>query len=266
MHDVFYFTDVHGCYDLYRAAMDYCLEQDPECTIVYGGDACDRGPDGYKIMKELLDNPQVIYLKGNHEDMFVSAARFILNDYKDALEKKVIEKYLYMCYTKDFYSAEVQLSLYNGGLATLRDWMLDGMPNDFVSKIHKLPITFTYENIDFCHAGGRYETFKRVQEDEYNNDFVDLDDMNELLWDRSFFGIGWAPNRTCIFGHTPANHLPARYYGQDKSLANIYPCSYVGLVNEKMTGKKIDMDTETFNTNKLFVINCLTEMIKNIIV
>ena len=39
MHDVFYFTDVHGCYDLYRAAMNYCLEQDPECTIIYGGDA-----------------------------------------------------------------------------------------------------------------------------------------------------------------------------------------------------------------------------------
>ena len=97
MHDIFYFTDVHGCYDLYRAAIDYCFKQDPECMIVYGGDACDRGTSGYQIMKELLDNPRVVYLKGNHEDLFVRAAQFIARDYDGAINSDEIWNYLYNC-------------------------------------------------------------------------------------------------------------------------------------------------------------------------
>ena len=81
MHDIFFFTDIHGMYDLYRAIMDFCNEQDSEATIIFGGDACDRGRDGYKIMKELLANPRVVYLKGNHEDLFVKAAYEIKDEF-----------------------------------------------------------------------------------------------------------------------------------------------------------------------------------------
>ena len=70
MHDIFTFGDIHGMYDLYKAIMDYCNEQDPEATIVFLGDACDRGKDGYRIMKDLLNHSNVVYLKGNHEDMY----------------------------------------------------------------------------------------------------------------------------------------------------------------------------------------------------
>lgn len=226
--------------------------------IIYGGDACDRGPDGYKIMKELLANPQVIYLKGNHENMFVAAARFILNDYHGPLEKTAIENYLYSCYVKDFYSYEVKLSMYNGGLATLRDWMLDGMPNDFVSRIDKLPLTFSTDTIDFCHAGTIPKIFNRVAEDEYNGDIPDKEDAELLLWDRNMLGFGWAPNRICVYGHTPTPHLPAKYCGKDKSLSRAHPCKYVGNLNETLTGAKIAMDVGTANTNKLYVLNCLT--------
>ena len=78
MHDVFYFTDVHGQYELYKAAMDYCLIRDPEATIIFGGDAADRGKNGYQIIKELINNPYVIYLKGNHEEIFTNSAREII--------------------------------------------------------------------------------------------------------------------------------------------------------------------------------------------
>ena len=136
MHDIFYFTDVHGCYDLYRAAMD----------------ACDRGEDGYRIMKELLDNPQVIYLMGNHEDMFVNAAISIKQNYKSILKEENITRYLHECFDPDSEQAYVRLALNNGGFTTLKDWMLDGMPTNIIANLINLPVTFTYENIDFCHA------------------------------------------------------------------------------------------------------------------
>lgn len=266
MHDTFYFTDVHGYYDLYKAAMNYCMAQDPECCIIYGGDACDRGPDGYRIMKELLNNPQVLYLKGNHEDMFVKAAHFILQDeFTAPLTEDEIQGYLYFLYDKDDSATPVQLSMYNGGFETLRAWMMNGMPNNFVNKIAKLPLTFSMNGLDFCHAGGKYNTFLAVSIDEYEDNIPDMDDEEILLWDRNYLSMGWMPERICIYGHTPVYHLPAKYYGQDKSKANAHPCLYSGFLDNKWTGQKLDMDVGTYNTGKLYVLNCLTMKAKGFI-
>lgn len=251
MHDIFYFTDVHGYYDLYRAAIDYCNEQDPEAMIIYGGDACDRGPDGYKIMRELLENPQVCYLKGNHEDIFVHAARFIIA-HKNEID---INEYLY---NPMIDSHDIRLSLINGGRQTLVDWIANGMPNDFVNKIDKLPITFSTDTYDFCHAGTIPRIFNRVAQDEYEGEIPDKEDTEILLWDRNMIGFGWIPNRTCIFGHTPTYYFPSKYYGIDKSKISAHPCKYLGNLDEKLTGEKIAMDVGTANNGKLYVLNCLT--------
>ena len=258
MHDIFYFTDVHGMYDLYKAAIDYCKEQDPEAMIIFGGDACDRGPDGYKIMKELLDNPKVLYLKGNHEDMFVQAAYAIAHEYKGALDYDNIFGYLYDQEIRDYGNPYVQSCIYNGGFSTLRDWMKDGMPRDIIDRIDHLPITFSYDNIDFCHAGGYYFAFKRVADDEYEDMQIDKDDFMDTIWDRFYLTTGWQSGRICVFGHTPTIHLQAIYYGKDKSLENAHPCAYIGRANDRWTGKKIDMDTGAFASGKLYVLNVLT--------
>lgn len=260
MKDIFCFTDVHGYYNLYKAAIDYCYKQDPECLILYLGDACDRGPNGYKIMRELLDNPQVVYLKGNHEDMFVAAARFIMNDLSKPLSYEEAKNYLYSSYLRDF-ATQVQDCIYNGGRETLAAWIADGMPNDFVTSISKLPLTFSTDTMDFCHAGANYKAFRSVADDEYENELPDKDDAMLLLWDRNYLGMGWAPNRICIYGHTPTYHLPAKYYGEDKSKANARPCFYTGFNDDKWTGKKLDMDTGTYSNGKLYVLNCLTMQI-----
>lgn len=64
------FSDLHGMYDLWAQIRDYAQPQD---TLIFLGDAIDRGPDGIKIMQELLDDPRVIYIRGNHEDMMIDA-------------------------------------------------------------------------------------------------------------------------------------------------------------------------------------------------
>ena len=79
-----------------------------------------------------------------------------------------------------------------------------------------------------------------------------------ILWDRNWLGFGWIPERICIFGHTPTTYLPVKYYGQDKSIANAHPCKYTGLIDERLNGYKIDMDTATAFSGKLYVLHCLT--------
>ena len=163
MKNIYFLTDIHGQYHLFSGIVDGI---EPDSTLVFGGDANDRGPAGYRIMRELLDSPQVIYLKGNHEDMFVKAAYGILgycgqNDvFQAALQSKdkiCAETIITSCSNPD-----VLLYLQNDGFQTLVSWILDGAQEEFLEKINALPLTFSYENIDFCHAGTTYKIFSDI--------------------------------------------------------------------------------------------------------
>ena len=256
MHDIFFFTDIHGMYDLYRAIMDWCNEQDPEGMIIYGGDACDRGRDGYKIMKELLDNPQVVYLKGNHEDLFVQAAKEIKHClvFDNPARKKVRET-LYFCRGFDYRYESIQNSLYNGGIETLTDWVMDGMDMDFVDRIDHLPLTFSTDTCDFCHAAGVYQTFERASTAEYNGFPVDRWDAESLIWTRSGFTLGWKHDRMVMFGHTPVPYL---YDYLDVPETLLQPYKWIPTNGMENDGAKIDMDTGACFTGNAYVINTLT--------
>lgn len=260
MHDIFYFTDIHGARPLFDAIMNYCNEQDPEAMIIFGGDAIDRGSDSYNIMKELLNNSQVVYLKGNHEDMFTKAAREIkeLFSFTD-VDKEKIHKVLNACRNFDYKYAAIQDSLHNGGLNTLTDWILDGMPMDLVERIEHLPLTFSYNNVDFCHAGGTYKAFKEISDKEYYDQPIKEWDAESLLWSRTTINIGWAQNRMCIFGHTPTPYLED-YLDKFKwpEDCDVTPVLYNRNTISEMTGWKLDMDTGAVFTGRAFVLNVLT--------
>lgn len=259
MHDIYVFSDIHGVWDLYKAIMDYCHEQDPEATIVYCGDACDRWVDGYRIMKDLLDNPYVIYLKGNHEDLFVQAAREIKRKFDfENIEKDRVKTVLSSCKNFDYKYAAIQDSLYNGGMSTLLDWIMDDMPMNFVDRIERLPLTFSTDTCDFCHAAGIYKTFKKAADAEYDEKEVEEYTSNSLLWSRTAFEYGWAPNRTVIFGHTPVPYLLDDLRVKRDKDNILQPYKYVGTADPVMTGAKIDMDTGAAFTGIAYVLNVLT--------
>lgn len=260
MHDMFFFTDIHGSRPLFDAIMNYCREQDPEATIIFGGDAMDRGSDGYTIMKELLDNPYVIYLIGNHEDMFCKAAREIKDElkFKQPLNHEEVSKLIYWCRGYDERYLAIQNVLYNGGLKTLTDWVMDGMPMNLVERIEKLPRTFSYEKCDFCHSAGVYRTFKEVADAEYEGKEPDEYAATTLIWGRTGLNIGWAPNRIAIFGHTPVECLPeftAIVLDDDEKTA---PVMYLSDTMPSMTGWKLDMDTGAIFHGITYVLNVLT--------
>ena len=264
MHDIFCFTDIHGQYDLYRAIMDYCYEQDPEAMIIFCGDAIDRGKDGYRIMNELLDNPHVVYLMGNHEDMFCKAARQIkeLFGFKNPVRENVM-KVLSSTMNFDYKYHHIQDSLYNGGIFTLTDWVMDGMPIELVERIEKLPLTFSTDTCDFCHSACVHRSFENVAWAEYNREEPDSYCAESLIWGRTGLGFGWAPNRTAIFGHTPVPLLSTYVHVNWNKDEKVRPIKFYG-EKDKMelapteTGAKIDMDTGAVFTNRIFVLNVLT--------
>lgn len=270
MHDVFYFTDIHGDYFLYSAIIDWCLEQDNECHIIFGGDGCDRGPSGYRIMRELLDNPRVGYLKGNHEELFVNAAHEIIgfcaqsDELYNKLKSKDREFARKFCIdATPLKMPTLSLCLCNDGARTIQDWIANGADEDFVDDIESLPLTFSFGDLDFCHAGSTYEYFSKVAEAEYYGAVPNPKDVECLLWDRKLLPLGWETGRICIFGHTPTVLLPQGIYGRDASLKNVHPCVWhdkLGLwgKSDKRQGLKVDMDTGAVWSHRAYVLNCLT--------
>ena len=266
-HNVYYFTDIHGKYEIFSAIRNWCKQQDPECTIIYGGDAADRGPDGYKIIKELLSDPQIIYLYGNHEELFVRAADELIGQHacSDAKYKEFHShtnentvKTLLETTTTD----NVFIHMYNEGYCTLRDWILDGANEDLIDALRRLPRTFSYEYIDFCHAGSVYSLFQEAQNCEYFHQMIPYSTEQDIIWNRSMLALGWETGRICVHGHSPTILLPASVYGRDKSIAHIHPCAWQDQMGKtglaKRGGWKIDMDTATAFSGRTYVINCLT--------
>ena len=253
MHDVFFFTDIHGTRSLFDAIMNYCKEQDPEAMIIFGGDACDRGPDGYKIMLELLNNPHVLYLKGNHEDMFCKAAREINQQFHFDLTKiarSEVRETLYWCRSYDSKYMHIQDVLYNSGLDTLTDWVMSGMDMGFVDAIEHLPLTFSYREYDFCHSGCMPQAFERASKAEYDGKPVDKYDAEALIWNRTALNANWISGHALVFGHTPVPYLHQFIGGAPRDTK---PCKW-----NCGASVKIDMDTGACFTGIAYVMNMLT--------
>lgn len=269
MHDVFCFTDLHGQLNLFHTMRDWCYAQDPECTIVFLGDAADRGEHGYQIIKEILDDPQIIYIYGNHEDLFVKAADQLIGQY--AANDETYQK-LHNVKTEeeakqiivDARGWDIGLHLRNGGYPTLRDWLLDGADEEVIDRLRILPRTFTYENVDFCHAGGTYKAFDVINQQEYNDEARDYYAEQKCIWDRDNLALGWETGRICVHGHTPTILLPRSLYGSaDQSEAHAHPAAWTDHMGakDKRGGYKIDMDTGMTWTGRGYVLNALTMII-----
>ena len=187
MNKTYCFTDIHGNYNLWKQISEYCDETD---KIYFLGDAIDRGPHGLKIMSELLKDPRVIYLKGNHEDFFAEIGSEIIRG--RMLNASLWEQ--------------------NGGTHTIEDLLkLSGKSQlHLIEKVDALDYLVYYKNkkgqtIILSHAGvtpGRIYT------------------KHDLLWDRLHFIDKWPEdevykNYYVVHGHTPVQYFKeteVRYY------------------------------------------------------
>ena len=131
-------ADLHGRGDLWDKIKNFLK---PEDTLYFLGDAADRGPDGWKIIKEMLVDPRVVYIKGNHEDLLVKAI-YSLHE---------LDGNTFTC---AFQNWEL-----NGGRTTYNNILKDKETNiiDIIEQLDKLPLAKEYysKNYKFflSHAG-----------------------------------------------------------------------------------------------------------------
>ena len=227
-------TDLHGNYDLWKQIQNYLQEDD---KLIFLGDAIDRGDRGFEIFMEMLDDPRVIFIKGNHEDI------------------------MYWAYNSSGYYSREHLKNWhrNGGRATqknMNDLIDKGVITfeeamSYIQKIDDLPtyiicpIEDSNKIIYLTHAG-----FTPSPQ------LLDLSEIMQeklLLWDRKHIGDSWPqqyPNIYILHGHTPIQSLPL--YGQKAWDPNIGLTSYA---NEH----KICLDLGTISSQTA-VLYCLNTM------
>lgn len=207
-----YTTDWHGIKDFYPIVKGLV---DPKDTIIFGGDANDRGPHGWELIKTLLRDDQFIYIRGNHEQMLIDAAR---DPSKEGL----------------LFS--------NGGGNTFNDYLANEMNDNWIKHLDKMAtLQFAYTNekgqlIYITHSGyWGASTYDK-------------------LWDRYHCDTDW-DNPGCdiiIHGHTPICYV-AEYNRDQAALSKskkIFnePYWYCG-------GRKCCVDTAAFHTKQTILLN-----------
>lgn len=200
------FTDLHGQYELWRQIKEFCQ---PDDKLYFLGDAADRGSDGVRIMVELLADPRVTYLKGNHE-FFIE--NFFFNNATEETLKMWTE---------------------NGGEPTQKALMnLPGEELDtLINQIKNLPYTAIYLNkksevIYMSHSGYYIDL-------DYTSAFDKEWYKLMLLQDRDHIGCpdSSKPEHIdyIIHGHTPVQYIQ-KMIGLPKTL----PLSSLGYDNGKI--------------------------------
>ena len=181
-HRLFVLGDIHGHMATFRALL-HRLNLEPEDRLVCLGDMIDRGPNSAGLVHLLRTHPQVICLKGNHEQMAIQ------------------------CVQPDGSFEAWQPWMQRGGKSTYASYIVQAngdlyeakrqMAEDFM-WLDTLPTQIVLDNLRFVHAG--YDP--RMP--------LDMQGEKELLWiRREWFEYEGAvdPARTVFFGHTTTTKL-----------------------------------------------------------
>lgn len=162
-------SDLHGMYNLWKQVKNFIKEDD----ILYVlGDCADRGEDGWKIIKEVIDMPNIVYIRGNHEQMIID------ND--------------------------ISLWYYNGGGPTIR-----AAEADIVEERERV-IKWLEENTIFYTTNLRNKNNDLILLSHAGYDPNNIPFENEdYLWDRYHLPHKWEYTDDCyvIHGHTPIQHM-----------------------------------------------------------
>ena len=166
--------DIHGCAEQLDQLLDSIEMWWPGGKIVFLGDYVDRGPDSRSVLARIMAGPakagwEWLALKGNHEEMMVSA----LKDGK-----------------------HVAPWFENGGVETLQSY--DGrVPDTVLEWADNLPVIHVDEHRIFVHAGVD-ESVPLAEQSR-----------RTLLWSRpsvGFEGDYWGKH--LCHGHTPGSDNP----------------------------------------------------------
>jgi len=185
----FVIGDIHGCLDELACLVDG-LPLERSDRLIFLGDYIDRGPNSKGVVSYLIElqrhaAQEIIFLKGNHEDMFLS--------------------YL------GLPGRHGDMFLYNGGGPTLASYAISprSHPSEALASVPPSHLEFFRQLRMYYVAPPFFCVHAGVDPDK----MLEEQDEEEMLWIRDQFILSrHALPYTVLFGHTPQEevmfHLP----------------------------------------------------------
>ncbi len=184
-------SDSHGRYDRYKALLDTLKNCD---TLYVLGDVIDRGPDGVKILLDMMARPNVASILGNHEFTAAMCLPWLMEEITDTSIESLT----------GVQFAALQEWLANGGAPTLK--ALKGLPRsqrqEILDYIRDMDLYMEVE------VGGRSFVLTHAGLDHFAPDRpLENYELEDFLFARPVPESVYWPDKTLIFGHTPTRIL-----------------------------------------------------------
>ena len=185
-------SDIHGCYDQYRALLEKLHFSDADELYVLG-DVVDRGPEPIKVLQDMRKRPNVIFILGNHDFAMYSVMR------KFAVE---ITEENYDSHLTGEDILDLNLWLQDGGQSTMEKFR--GLNRaEMADILDYIAEASLYEVIE--HNGKEYRLVHAGLANFAPDKELDEYELHELLEERADYSRRYYPqdNIYLVTGHTP---------------------------------------------------------------
>lgn len=203
-------SDIHGEYDMFVRLLDKIGLKETD-TLYILGDVLDRGPHPIKVMRRLMEMPNVVPMVGNHELMAMACLDFLCREVTEETAAEV-----------EFgVTEDLSCWLMNGSMTTIDEfYRLDRrMQRRIIEYIREFKtyaeLTVNGEKYLLVHAGlGNFFPGKRM--DDYT--------LDELLWERQDYEVQYFEDQYIVTGHTPTQNIlgnpkPGFIYRKNRHIA-----------------------------------------------
>ncbi len=211
-------SDIHGCYDEYISLISKLdLTEMDELYIL--GDALDRGPEPIRVIKDIMNRNDAVYILGNHDYLFLYFVGKLGVELSCASELTRED-------TEDF-----KLYLEDGGFSTIKKYM------QLTYEEKKDIQNYLLNAESFCVLGEDEEKYILVHAGiaNFREDMVlDKCDILDFIFDSIDYSKRYYQNKNIhiITGHTPTmyirNDSKPELYKENGHIAIDCGCVYGG--------------------------------------
>lgn len=198
---IYAISDLHGCYEKYEQMLEK-IKFAKEDTLYVLGDVIDRGPDGIKILQDMMRRLNVIPILGNHELMAYAV-----------LSRLNVE------ITEDNYASQVDMQT----LKVLNNWMFNG-GQPTMDAFRRLSRSAREDILDYLQEFSLYEIVEtggrrfvlvhgdigRFQKDKPLEDY----EVDDFVWSRCNYNRVYFNDAYLVSGHTPTSLIDPLYRGK----------------------------------------------------
>ena len=185
-------SDIHGCYDQYRALLEKIHFSEADELYVLG-DVVDRGPEPIKVLQDMKKRTNVIFILGNHDfTMYSIMKKLVVEITQENYDSHLTEEYMQL----------LRLWLQDGGQSTMEKFrgLKRAEMEDILAYIAEASL---YEVIE--HNGKEYRLvhagLSNFSPDKELNEYG----LYDFLEERTDYSRRYYPqdNIYLVTGHTP---------------------------------------------------------------